>query len=151
MAKTKKYAAGGSLSPDEIVAEIDRRQNEEDKDLLPRIGRTIKNKVNEDLTGGAYVGSRLNMPSNTRLGKASPSDTRLLNEQDATLEGQKAATARMRRTNPELFDYETMKKYGGSGMKKGGTVKKAKGGRVSTASKRGDGCCIKGKTKGRMV
>ena len=29
--------------------------------------------------------------------------------------------------------------------------KYAKGGKVSSASKRGDGCCIKGKTKGRMV
>jgi hypothetical protein len=38
------------------------------------------------------------------------------------------------------------------GMKKGGTVKKmAKGGSVSSASKRGDGCAIKGKTKGRFV
>ena len=35
-------------------------------------------------------------------------------------------------------------------MKKGGTVKKmAKGG--STASKRGDGCATKGKTKGRFI
>jgi hypothetical protein len=31
------------------------------------------------------------------------------------------------------------------GMKKGGKVK------VSSASKRADGCCVKGKTKGRMV
>jgi len=30
-------------------------------------------------------------------------------------------------------------------------VKKAKGGTVSSASKRADGCAIKGKTKGRMV
>jgi hypothetical protein len=38
------------------------------------------------------------------------------------------------------------------GMKKGGTVKKmAKGGSVSSASKRADGCAIKGKTKGRFV
>jgi hypothetical protein len=36
------------------------------------------------------------------------------------------------------------------GMKKGGKVKKmAKGG--STASKRADGCCTKGKTKGKFV
>lgn len=36
------------------------------------------------------------------------------------------------------------------GMRKGGKVKKmAKGG--SSASKRADGCAIKGKTKGRMV
>jgi hypothetical protein len=33
----------------------------------------------------------------------------------------------------------------GTGMKKGGKVK------VSSASKRADGCAIKGKTKGRMV
>jgi len=38
------------------------------------------------------------------------------------------------------------------GMKKGGQVKKmAKGGSVSSASKRADGCCVKGKTKGRIV
>lgn len=38
------------------------------------------------------------------------------------------------------------------GMKKGGTVKKmASGGKVSSASKRADGCAIKGKTRGRMV
>jgi len=39
-----------------------------------------------------------------------------------------------------------------AGMKKGGAVKKmAKGGSVSSASKRADGCAIKGKTKGRFV
>lgn len=38
------------------------------------------------------------------------------------------------------------------GMKKGGAVKKmASGGKVSSASKRADGCAIKGKTRGRMV
>jgi hypothetical protein len=38
------------------------------------------------------------------------------------------------------------------GMKKGGSVKKmASGGKVSSASKRADGCAVKGKTRGRMV
>jgi hypothetical protein len=38
------------------------------------------------------------------------------------------------------------------GMKKGGSVKKmASGGKVSSASKRADGCAIKGKTRGRML
>jgi hypothetical protein len=38
------------------------------------------------------------------------------------------------------------------GMRKGGRVKKmAKGGSVSSASKRADGCATKGKTKGRFV
>ena len=40
----------------------------------------------------------------------------------------------------------------GYNMKKGGTVKKmAKGGSVSSASKRADGIATKGKTKGRIV
>ena len=38
-----------------------------------------------------------------------------------------------------------------TGMKKGGCVKKAKGGSVSSASKRADGCATKGKTKGKFV
>lgn len=39
-----------------------------------------------------------------------------------------------------------------AGMKKGGAVKKmAKGGSTSSASKRADGCAVKGKTKGRFV
>lgn len=37
------------------------------------------------------------------------------------------------------------------GMKHGGTVKKmAKGGSVSSASKRADGCAQRGKTRGKM-
>lgn len=39
-----------------------------------------------------------------------------------------------------------------SGMKKGGKVKKmASGGKVSSASKRADGCAQRGKTRGKMV
>jgi hypothetical protein len=37
------------------------------------------------------------------------------------------------------------------GKKKGGSVGYKSGGSVSSASKRGDGCAIKGKTRGRMV
>ena len=38
------------------------------------------------------------------------------------------------------------------GAKKGGMVKKmAKGGSVSSASKRADGCAVKGKTRGKML
>lgn len=43
------------------------------------------------------------------------------------------------------------KTLGVNGMKRGGKVKKmAKGGSVSSASKRADGCAIRGKTRGRM-
>jgi hypothetical protein len=37
------------------------------------------------------------------------------------------------------------------GGRKGGMVKMKKGGSVSSASKRADGCATKGKTKGRMI
>jgi hypothetical protein len=37
------------------------------------------------------------------------------------------------------------------GGRKGGAVKMAKGGSVSSASRRADGCAMKGKTKGMMV
>lgn len=33
----------------------------------------------------------------------------------------------------------------------GPVVKKAKGGKVGSASKRADGCAVKGKTRGRMI
>jgi hypothetical protein len=56
----------------------------------------------------------------------------------------------LRRTyGPSQDERDRMKR---GGMKKGGTVKMAKGGSVkSSAASRGDGCCVKGKTKGRIV
>jgi hypothetical protein len=49
-----------------------------------------------------------------------------------------------------------IKSSGGGGGSAGGDKKLIKpaykaGGKVSSASKRADGCCVKGKTKGRMV
>jgi len=41
-------------------------------------------------------------------------------------------------------------KYGGK-TKEDMAVKKAKGGMISSASKRADGCCVKGKTRGKIV
>jgi hypothetical protein len=77
-------------SPDQIVADIDRKQNEEDKDLIPRAGRMIKKKFMELMT-------------------SEPKDEK-----------------------------EKEKK----------PVSKAKGGMIkSSASKRADGCAIRGKTR----
>jgi hypothetical protein len=129
----KKYAEGGKL-PQDLVDEIARKENEEDRDLVMapvragvKAGKAVAEKLKKDLTGGAFTGSRLNMPSNTRLGKLSAADTRLLNREDE------------RKKN----SYET-EKESDYGFKKGGSVK-------SSASKRADGCAVKGKTKGRMV
>jgi len=107
--------------------ENDRLQNEEDADLLPRAGRMLKAKLDENLTGGAYVGNKLNVGKDrgSRLGRISKEDSDMLMKQDAK-SGMNA--------NPKM---------GGMSFKKGG--------KVSSASKRADGCCVKGKTKGRMV
>jgi hypothetical protein len=76
-------------SPDQIVADIDRKQNEEDKDLIPRAGRMIKKKFMELMTSE---------PKEEKEKEKKP-------------------------------------------------VSKAKGGSVSSASKRADGCAIRGKTR----
>ena len=116
-------------TPDEIVADIDRQQNAEDLDLVPRAGRMLRDKLNEDLTGGAYVGNKLNVGKDrgSRLGRASKADSDMIMRQDAA--------SGMNR-NPRMGGLAF-------GMKSGG--------KVSSASTRADGCCVKGKTKGKMV
>ena len=118
--------------PQAMVDRMAREENEETRELIMaparagvRAGKAVAEKLKKDLTGGAATGARLNMPSNTRLGKLSAADTRLLNKTDAM------------KKNP----YETGEDMG---MKKGGMVK-------SSASKRADGIAIKGKTRGRIV
>jgi hypothetical protein len=79
-----------------------------------------------------------------------------------TPEQNRAAAARMKaqdEKNPNTFQAKVNRflGYGGydeapEGKKKGGKVKAYKaGGTVSSASKRADGCCTKGKTRGRMI
>ena len=156
MAKCKKYEEGGKVykDPEDIVADIERRQNKEDLELPIRVGnamvsrlkdaanvgpmaaKAVANKVKEDLTGGAYTGARLNMPSNTRLGKLSAADTRLLNKFDEN--------KRQSDTGAELYERKGKTSDFIGKYKKGGVVK-------SSASKRADGCAVRGKTKGRMV
>jgi hypothetical protein len=54
--------------------------------------------------------------------------------------------------NFDIKKYQEGRVPKGGGYKKGGKTKKyAKGGKVSSASKRADGCVTKGKTRGRMV
>ena len=106
-------------SPDQIVADIDAEQNKEDLGLHKRIGeaavkgvKAVKNKVDKDLTGGAYVGNKLNM-------------------------GNTAAKKESQRQNDIISDAEFNSDYG---KKKGGVIQ-------SSASKRADGCAIRGKTR----
>lgn len=125
-------------TPEQIVAENDRLQNEEDLDLFPRAGRMIRDKLNEDLTGGAYVGNRLDVGKDrgSRFGRVSKEDADLLAKTDAL--------------NRAIPNRPKMGMAKAMGMKKGGSVKSSKP-KASSASSRGDGIAQRGKTKGRMV
>lgn len=118
-------------TPDEIVAEIDRKQNEEDRDLIPRIGRKLKD-----------VGSKV-------IKELSKTDSEAFKEYDDA--------KKQRRMEKDAADQEAQQKKMrtaiGAGaiedaMRNGKPKKMAKGG---TASSRADGCAVRGKTKGRMV
>jgi len=72
---------------------------------------------------------------------------RLEGEGRPAMGGRGDVDAMMGRAAPRNLD-------AGEGMKRGGKAKAkkyAKGGKVSSASKRADGCVTKGKTKGRFV
>ena len=122
--------------PQAMVDRMKREENKEDRELIMgpvraagKAAKAAGESIKENLKQGAseYQPPKynLNMSSNTRLGKLSAADTRLLNKTDEM------------KKNP----YEIEKE---SPYKKGGAVK-------SSASKRADGCAVKGKTRGRIV
>jgi hypothetical protein len=118
-------------SPDKIVADIDRKQNEEDKDLIPRAGRMLKAKLDKDLTGGASQRTNLNMGK--LPGKSADKQLDLKGYDD--IEKHNAAVLlRKGFSDSDAKDMAKQKAF------------KA-GGKVSSASKRADGCAIRGKTK----
>ena len=131
MVKKMKYAEGGSIDdsdkkrkplPSETI-----KENKTAKD----INEGIKNTILSGITGGASaIGS---------LGKRAYQNVMGTPEQNAAADAREAARAR---ANPEGYEAK-FRDFVGEEYKKGG--------KVSSASKRGDGCAIRGKTKGRMV
>lgn len=132
-------------SPDQIVAEIDRRQNEEDKDLIPRAGRALLGAA--DSAGQAIRGA---------AGKAFKAGK----DFGSKIAGSDTDQAKLKRMGLRegsedyekgLKTLENNRKKLPSELTKESPFTKKKGGLISSASKRADGCAIKGKTKGRMV
>lgn len=129
-------------SPDEIVAEIDRRQNEEDKDLIPRIGRAAAGAAkrmyraatgaNPD-TGEKETGFT---PRNKFMSAAAGEEIPYETETEAV----RSPVDVDRAVRPLNMG---KKSTTGKPMKKGGSV--------SSASKRADGIAQRGKTKGRYL
>jgi hypothetical protein len=131
MKKVKKYAEGGEL-PQAMVDRMAREENEADRELIAKPLRALKNKVKEDLTGGAATGSRLNMGK--LPGKAAAEK---LDMKDASDIEKRSAAAYLRKGYSDS-DAKSMSKQ--KAYKAGGSVKA-----------RGCGIATKGLTKGRMV
>ena len=103
--------------PQELVDEIARKENEEDRAAM---NKYIVNPIK-------------------RAGKAIYENVMGTDEQNAEAEAREIARAR---ANPQGNEAK-FRKATGKPFKAGG--------KVSSASKRGDGCAIRGKTRGKMV
>ena len=187
--KVKKMAAGGQVDP-RMAAMMAKKKAMMGGQVAPAMARPMAptgpaptmpmkkggkvKKMNDggDTGGGAYTGSRLNMPSNTRFGKLSAEDTRMLNKADNSEYGKELAAARKEGIIPRMTKEARLgiaSRAGdvmpGSEYKKGGRiaskgehsvqkkskrgaeiVKMAKGGYVKSA----DGIAQRGKTRGKM-
>ena len=120
-----------SKSPDQIVAEIDRKQNEEDRDLIPRAGRKIAEFAGKAVSAGKRLGSSL--VSQEGSDKAKLEKVGLKEGSEDYALGKKTLES-----NRKQLPSEMIKKH---------PLEKKKGGSVSMASRRGDGCAVRGKTK----
>ena len=132
-------------SPDKIVADIDSEQIAEDKKLLRKIIGAA-GAVPSGLAGVA-LSPHPDMPGpidSAKFGAKTFYNHMTGDEkgQAKALEEAKAAVKRNKSVERKSNTGETTNAAGDSYKK---------GGKVSSASKRADGCCIKGKTRGKMV
>lgn len=114
--------------------EDESKQNAEDRDLIPRIGRKLKEV-------GTFIKDKVLVDDTTAFKQYDEAQKNKRQEKDAA--AQEAQQKKMR----DAIGADAIE----DAMRNGKPVKKAKGGMVGSASKRADGCAIKGKTRGRMV
>ena len=144
MANTKKYDIGGTVE-DDMPAYVGNRLNV-GKDRGSYIGRLSKEDA--DLlksTRGKDYATLPKLKQENLIDAVKAIGSRLKDNIMGTEEQNAAAEAReieRARRNPEGMEAK-FRKATGKPFKSGG--------KVSSASKRADGCCTKGKTKGRFV
>jgi hypothetical protein len=119
-------------TPDQIVAENDRLQNEEDKDLIPRAGRAV-----------AGVAKKIYNAATSKGEDFEPKQTHYIVNANNEPIGTMPETDAVRSANEKLVRPLNM----GSKSKATKASDYKKGGKVSSASKRADGCAIRGKTR----
>jgi len=141
----KKMASGGNIDPHyaalsaEEDAAIAKNPFRKMAGMGLGIGREFAERARaKEITSAKkpFIGYKTNIP---KVGETKPE----IEKRSINLNPDYAADDELRQINSRMQPAE---------MRKGGKVKKmASGGKVSSASKRADGCCVKGKTKGRMV
>ena len=114
--------------------EDEAKQNAEDRDLIPRIGRKLKEV-------GTFIKDKVLVDDTTAFKQYDEAQRNKRQEKDAA--AQEAQQKKMR----DAIGADAIE----DAMRNGKPVKKAKGGMISSASKRADGCAVKGKTRGRIV
>ena len=128
-------ASGGDIDPQMFMPPIDIGLGKRFANSMSK-NRDIKraNEITE--AKKPFIGYKTNIP---KVGETKPE----IEKRSINLNPDYAADDELRQINSRMQSAE---------MRKGGKVKKmASGGKVSSASKRADGCAVKGKTKGRMV
>ena len=132
--KVKKYREGGELPKDQLMSGITMDEYNEMTDRQKAYARGVDNA----LIGG--VKGSIRQVTDKALGAGKGSEKEAISK--GYKEGEEAKKYKKKATN---------KKAGGKigmGMTKNNYKK---GGKVSSCSKRADGCAVRGKTKGRMV
>ena len=156
--KKRRYAGGGELeASDEIVVQGRRPQTDarfEDFNLRDYGGSGGFSGVDMAamMGGGAGGGGRSSSQRITPISYEAPKSDRLA-VVPAFLRGETSELSDlMGEKAPRGYGFKFRSDFAKGGKAKAKPVKKmAKGGKVSSASKRGDGCATKGKTKGRFV
>jgi hypothetical protein len=145
--KKRKYMAGGDIDE----AGLGQYEKKVRKPLPSEtIKENTKAKETNEKVKGAIIGGVTGIP-----GMAISAGKRVYENVMGTPEQNRKAAEEMKDYGPEK-KFQSMKRAvmgkDEEGKKAGGKISAYKsGGSVSSASKRADGCAVKGKTRGRMV
>jgi hypothetical protein len=132
--KVKKYREGGELPKDQLMSGITIDEYNEMTDRQKAYARGVDNA----LIGGVKGSIRQVTDKALGAGKGS--------EKEAISKGYKEGK------DAKKYKKKATKKKAGGKVGMGMTKNNyKKGGKVSSCSKRADGCAVKGKTKGRMI
>jgi hypothetical protein len=123
--------------------EDEAKQNAEDRDLIPRIGRKLKE-------AGKFIKDKVLVSDTEAYRQYDEAERNKRQKKDAA--AQEAQQKQMRDAIGADAIEDAMRNGRPAKKKSGGKISSYKsGGMVGSASKRADGCAVKGKTKGRIV